>query len=133
MGSNILSNISVDHGTPGNTVAVPVITTKITGTPEELYRCSDNKIFTPILIVADNIDTINYQHVRLVDADLTDAGTEDDNKDEAKFIYSFTVAPDDTTILTEKELAGLKFRYGVCGYNSVSGTGTRIYIAGVED
>lgn len=131
--TNYVNNIAVDHATPGSTVPVPVITTETTGTPKELYRCTDDKIFTPTLIVADNVDTTNYQHVRLVDADLTDAGIEDDNKDEAKFIYSFTVAPDDTTILTEKELAGLHFRYGVCGYNSISGTGTRMYIAGGED
>lgn len=131
--TNILNNISVDHITVGNTVEVPVITSETADTPLQLYRCTDNKIFTPLLIVADNVDTTNYQHVRLVDCDITDGATEIINDCEDEFIFSFTVAPDDTTILGEKELLGLKFRFGIGGYNSTSGTGTRIYIAGVED
>ena len=140
MGINYVNNISVDHTTTGNTVALPEITTQYyTGsatTPKELYRCSDNKIFTPLLIVATNLDSTDYQHIRLVDADITDAGDEDNNKADTKDIYMFTVAPDDSTILNEKDLLGLKFRYGVCAYNSVTktaGSGVKVYIAGVED
>ena len=137
---NYVTNVSVDHATPANTVNLPEITnTTYTGsatTPKELYRCTDNKIFTPLLIVATNLDSTSYQQIRLVDADITDAGSEDDNKADTKDIYMFTVAPDDTVILNEKDLLGLKVRYGICAYNSVSksaGSGVKVYIAGVEE
>jgi len=124
---NIVNNVGADGG-------LPEVTSEVSGTPKQIYRNTDGMSFFPVLIVAVNLDTTTIQKMILVDADLTDSG-EDDNKGEDKAVFRFTVAPEDTTILTEKDLAGLVFRYGIGAYNSTSkssGSGVVIYVAGEE-
>lgn len=130
-----VNNISLDHATAANSVVLPEITTETGTTPKQLYRCTDNKIFEPKLIVAVNQDSSTIQVVKLIDADLTDAGDEDNNKAETKPIFAFTVGPEDMTVLDENLLKGLRVRYGLCGYNSTpqtAGSGVLVYVAGEE-
>ena len=100
-------------------------------TPNQLYRNSDNKYFKPTLIIATNEDTANNELLKLVDADLTDSG-EDTYKAATYVKFEFWVLAGDTVVLTEDQLKGLIFRYGVGGYVTTGTTGVVVYIAGYE-
>ena len=137
---NIVSNISVNHGTPASTVSLPELLADYgNGTPVDgvqIYRNTDNKIFEPKLLMATNLDTATIQIVKLVDADVTDVGVEDDCVASSYSVYSFAVGPEDSAILNKDELMGLKFRYGIVGYlktTKTAGDGVEIYVAGVEE
>ena len=138
--TNIISNISVNHGTPASTVSLPELLADYgDGTPVDgvqIYRNTDNKIFEPKILIATNLDTTTIQIVKLVDADRTDEGVEDDCVASSYSVYSFAVGPEDTAILNKDELMGLKFRYGIVGYLKTTKTadsGVEVYVAGVEE
>ena len=101
------------------------------GTTEvQVYRNTDNKIFKPTcltIIDPDTDDTVVY----LSDADLTDSG-EDTHKAKKKFAVE--IAAGSSVHLTEDDLKGLAFRYGVCAFldAAVAATECEIYIAGYE-
>ena len=138
--TNIVSNISVNHGTPASTVSLPELLADYGSDDQvdgvQIYRTSDNKIFEPRLLMATNLDTTTIQIVKLYDADRTDAGVEDDCVESGYSVYSFAVGPEDTAILNKDELIGLKFRYGIVGYLKTlktAGNGVEVYVAGVEE
>ena len=100
----------------------------------QLYRNTDNKYFKPTLIIATNKHTSTTSLVHLTDADLTDTDEDTYKGSNSAYVkYLFALGPLDTIILTEEDLQGLIFRYGVCGLlDAANATGVEIYIAGEE-
>lgn len=113
---------------------VPEITTQIDTTPLQLFRNTDNKYLELTKLVVSNRNNVDNQLVKLVDADLTDSG-EDTYKAHTYIKLEFWVLAQDTLVLTQKDFGKLLFRYGVCGYHSVSkvaGSGTTVRVVGKE-
>lgn len=125
---NVVSNdyLGSDRGT-----AEKGLVTATGTTPNQIYRNSDNKYFKPKLLVATNRNTSNNERLMLVDADITDSG-EDTYKSTSYVKFEIWVLAGDTVVLTEDQLKGLIFRYGVGGYVTTGTTGVSVFIAGEE-
>ena len=131
--SLIVSNIGVRVGTGNFGATVPTIDAATTGDPEQIFRCTDNTIFRPTLIIATNTTATATHRLLLVDADLTDAGTEEAYKDDLYALLDINIGASATVILEgDKIPSGLQFRYGVAGYVTDATLDVKVYIEGTE-
>ena len=124
--------IEVSNDYLGSTI--PEITTQTATTPLQILRNTDNKYFEVTKIMVSNRSSVNLHLVKLVDADLIDAG-EDTYEAETYVKLEFWVLPEDTLTLTQSDFGRILFRYGVAGYHSVSeaaGSGTTVRVVGKE-
>ena len=114
---------------------LPMVTAT-SGTPDQIFRCNNNTLFKPTLIVVTSQES-SACRLLLVDSDETDAG-EDTNNAETKEVFEFWCAANATTTVAESGgdipiPKGLQFQYGVAGYMlSASGNGCSVYIEGYE-
>ena len=117
------TNAGSDHPT------VDVATT----TPDQIFRCTDNTIFKPTLIIITNKDAAATR-LQLVDADLTDAGSEETHMAETCTMFDVAIAASITVILEgDKIPSSLQFRYGVAGYSTNGASSDlQVYIEGTE-
>lgn len=111
---------------------LPVVDVDTT-TPDQIYRCTDNTIFRPTLIIITNKDAAATR-LLLVDCDLTDGGTEETYKAETYALFDVAIAASVTVILEgDKIPSSLQFRYGVAGYSTTGATADlRVYVEGTE-
>lgn len=110
---------------------VPTVTA-ITGTPDQIFRCTNNTRFVPTLIIATNLTTTSAHRLLLVDADLTDAG-EDTYKDESYALMDIAIPASETKIIEGDSIpSNLQFRYGVAGYTTDATLDVKVYIEGTE-
>jgi len=114
---------------------LPMVTAT-SGTPDQIFRCNDNTLFKPTLIVVTSQESGN-QRLLLVDSDETDSG-EDTNNAVTKEVFEFWCTANATTTVAESGgdipiPKGLQFQYGVAGYMlTATGSGCSVYIEGYE-
>lgn len=101
-------------------------------TPDQIFRCTDNTIFRPTLIIITNKDAAATR-LLLVDADLDD-DDEHDNEAETCAMLDVNVGASSTVILEgDKIPSSLQFKYGVAGYSTNGASSElRVYIEGTE-
>lgn len=110
---------------------LPIVDVAIT-TPDQIFRCTDNTIFRPTLIIITNKDAAATR-LLLVDADLDD-DDEHDNEAETCAMLDVNVGASSTVILEgDKIPSSLQFKYGVAGYSTNGNSSNlRVYIEGTE-
>lgn len=114
----------------GGTVPTVIATT---ATPTQVYRNTDNTMFIPTRIIATNITATAAHRLLLVDADITDGGTEETYKDEAYALMDINIGASATVYLDESDMPeGLQFRYGVAGYVTDATLDVKVYVEGYE-
>lgn len=124
-----MENIVSNQPTTGTQITQ---VTAVSGSTDQIYRNTDNKMFFPKLLIAYNPQSTggNEQELYLFDYDATDS--EGDNTANKNVVPRIKVQPEETIILNEKDMLGWSFRYGLAGYVSNATDGLEVYVAGVE-
>lgn len=125
---NIVNNTYLGSALP--VVILPIGAAHI---PNQIYRNTDNTIFIPTRIIATNKDAVATERLVLVDADITDGGTEETYQSDAYNLLDIAMTSSGTVILNEDDIpSSLQFRYGVGGYVSADTIDVIVYIEGRE-
>lgn len=111
--------------------ALPVVIA-VAATPTQVYRNTDNTMFVPTKMILTNITAVGAHRIILVDADITDGGTEETYKDIAYDLFDFNIGASLTVVLDKDDMPGLQFRYGVGGYVTDATLDVTVYIEGYE-
>lgn len=115
--------------------SLPIVTLPIGAAhvPDQIYRNTDNTMFIPTLIIATNVDAVAAERLILVDADITDGGSEITYQSDVYDLFDVVMESANTVILDKDQIPkSLQFRYGVGGYVSANTIDVTVYIEGYE-
>ena len=117
----------------GSALPIVVLPIGVAHVPNQIYRNTDNTMFVPTVIIATNKNAVATERLVLVDADITDGGTEETYQSDAYNLLDINLPSSGTVYMGGDDIPkSLQFRYGVGGYVSADTIDVIVYIEGYE-